>query len=79
MGESGSVEELAKKKGVSMAQIAIAWILTKDGQSRFPCTRSLTCGGQFLLVICICLCRRYRTDRGHDEPRQPQGHPRYVA
>ncbi|KAG2122768.1 aryl-alcohol dehydrogenase [Suillus clintonianus] len=27
------VEELAKKKGVSMAQIAIAWILTKDGVS----------------------------------------------
>lgn len=26
-----SVEELAKKKGVTMAQIAIAWILTKDG------------------------------------------------
>ncbi|KAL1947094.1 hypothetical protein VTO73DRAFT_14055 [Trametes versicolor] len=25
------VEELAKKKGVTMAQIAIAWILTKDG------------------------------------------------
>jgi len=27
------VEELAKKKGVTMAQIAIAWILTKDGVS----------------------------------------------
>ncbi|KAG1722574.1 aryl-alcohol dehydrogenase [Suillus lakei] len=27
------VEELAKKKGVSMAQIAIAWILTKEGVS----------------------------------------------
>lgn len=26
------VEELAKKKGVTMAQIAIAWILTKDGE-----------------------------------------------
>ncbi|KAG9315332.1 aryl-alcohol dehydrogenase [Chiua virens] len=25
------VEEVAKKKGVSMAQVAIAWILTKDG------------------------------------------------
>ncbi|KAH7884737.1 aryl-alcohol dehydrogenase [Phlebopus sp. FC_14] len=25
------VEELAKRKGVSMAQVAIAWILTKDG------------------------------------------------
>ncbi|KAG0702473.1 aryl-alcohol dehydrogenase [Suillus ampliporus] len=28
-----SVEELAKKRGVTMAQIAIAWILTKDGVS----------------------------------------------
>ncbi|KAG1738378.1 aryl-alcohol dehydrogenase [Suillus paluster] len=27
------VEELAKKKGVTMAQIAISWILTKDGVS----------------------------------------------
>lgn len=27
------VEELAKKKGVTMAQIAIAWILTKEGVS----------------------------------------------
>ncbi|KAG2335354.1 aryl-alcohol dehydrogenase [Suillus weaverae] len=27
-----SVEELAKKKGVTMAQIAIAWILTKEGE-----------------------------------------------
>lgn len=35
MGGSGSVEELAKKKGVTMAQIAIAWILTKDGQLSF--------------------------------------------
>jgi aryl-alcohol dehydrogenase-like predicted oxidoreductase len=26
------VEELAKKKGVTMAQIAIAWILTKEGK-----------------------------------------------
>ena len=25
------MEELAKKKGVSMAQIALAWILAKDG------------------------------------------------
>ena len=29
-----SVEELAKKKGVSMAQISIAWSLSKDGTSR---------------------------------------------
>ncbi|KAG1905203.1 aryl-alcohol dehydrogenase [Suillus fuscotomentosus] len=28
-----SVEELARKKGVTMAQIAIAWILTKEGIS----------------------------------------------
>ena len=27
-----SVEEIAKKKGVSMAQIAVAWILSKDRQ-----------------------------------------------
>ncbi|KAG0693699.1 aryl-alcohol dehydrogenase [Suillus ampliporus] len=27
------VEELAKKKGITMAQVAIAWILTKDGVS----------------------------------------------
>ena len=26
-----SVEEIAKKKGVSMAQIALAWMLTKPG------------------------------------------------
>lgn len=26
---------MATRKGVSMAQIAIAWIITKDGQSRF--------------------------------------------
>ncbi|KAG1835314.1 NADP-dependent oxidoreductase domain-containing protein [Suillus variegatus] len=30
------VEELAKKKGVTMAQIAIAWILTKDGEVSAP-------------------------------------------
>ena len=28
-----SVEELANKKGVSMAQISIAWMLSKDGVS----------------------------------------------
>ena len=28
-----SVEELAKKKGVSMAQISLAWMLTKPGVS----------------------------------------------
>lgn len=28
-----SVEELSKKKGVSMAQIATAWVLAKDGMS----------------------------------------------
>ena len=27
------VEEVAKKKGVSMAQIAVAWTLAKDGVS----------------------------------------------
>jgi len=26
-----SVEKLAKKKGITMAQVALAWILTKDG------------------------------------------------
>lgn len=28
---SSSVEELAQKKGISMAQVALAWILTKPG------------------------------------------------
>ena len=28
---TGRIEELAKKKGASMAQIAIAWILAKPG------------------------------------------------
>ncbi|KAG2063029.1 hypothetical protein BDR04DRAFT_1202457, partial [Suillus decipiens] len=27
-----SVKELAKKKGITMAQVALAWILTKDGE-----------------------------------------------
>ncbi len=31
----GRVEEIAKKKGVSMAQIACAWSLQKDGELRF--------------------------------------------
>ena len=29
------VEKLSKNKGVSMAQISIAWILSKDGKSAF--------------------------------------------
>jgi aryl-alcohol dehydrogenase-like predicted oxidoreductase len=32
--ESGSVEEVAKARGVSMAQVSLAWILAKDGESR---------------------------------------------
>jgi aryl-alcohol dehydrogenase-like predicted oxidoreductase len=28
------VEALAKKRGVSMAQIATAWVLSKDGEFR---------------------------------------------
>lgn len=28
-----SVEELAKKKGVTMAQLALAWSLSKEGES----------------------------------------------
>ena len=27
----GRVEALAKKKGISMAQVATAWLLSKDG------------------------------------------------
>lgn len=30
-----SVEEVANKRGVSMAQVSIAWILSKEGQLRF--------------------------------------------
>ena len=30
-----SVEELSKKKGASMAQIAIAWSMAKDGEPPF--------------------------------------------
>ncbi len=29
---SNRVEELAKKKGLSMAQLSIAWILSKEGK-----------------------------------------------
>lgn len=29
------VEEIAKKRGVSMAQVATAWVLSKDGRE-FP-------------------------------------------
>lgn len=29
------VEEIAKKKGISMAQVAVAWILSKDGASSY--------------------------------------------
>ena len=29
----GRVEEIAKKKDISMAQVALAWILSKDGMS----------------------------------------------
>jgi aryl-alcohol dehydrogenase-like predicted oxidoreductase len=32
--EFGSVEEVAKARGVSMAQVSLAWILAKDGESR---------------------------------------------
>ncbi|KAG2063003.1 hypothetical protein BDR04DRAFT_1164371 [Suillus decipiens] len=31
-GQTDSVKELAKKKGITMAQVALAWILTKDGE-----------------------------------------------
>lgn len=30
---NGSVEEIAKKRGLSMAQISTAWILSKEGVS----------------------------------------------
>ena len=30
------VEEIAKKKGVSMAQIATAWVMAKDGKKLLP-------------------------------------------
>jgi aryl-alcohol dehydrogenase-like predicted oxidoreductase len=32
--EPGSVEEVAKARGASMAQVSLAWILAKDGESR---------------------------------------------
>ena len=34
--EHASVEELAKKRNVSMAQVALAWTLTKEGSLNFP-------------------------------------------
>jgi aryl-alcohol dehydrogenase-like predicted oxidoreductase len=30
------VEEIAKKRGVSMAQVATAWVLSKDGTDFLP-------------------------------------------
>ena len=30
-----SVEEIANKRGVSMAQVSVAWTLSKEGQLRF--------------------------------------------
>ena len=33
--EHASVEELAKKRNVSMAQVALAWTLTKEGSLNF--------------------------------------------
>lgn len=33
LSESNRVEKIAKAKGVSMAQIAVAWVLAKDGVS----------------------------------------------
>ena len=33
--EHASVEELAKKRNVSMAQVALAWTLTKEGSLKF--------------------------------------------
>ena len=29
------VEEVAKKRGISMAQVSIAWILSKDGDEHY--------------------------------------------
>lgn len=81
VGHTFSVEELAKKKGVTMAQIAIAWILTKDGQRHLPCHIGAVCTDTPLLRAGRVRRQSRRCDRahrGHDESRQPQGHPRYA-
>jgi len=37
------VEKLAKKRGVSMAQIATAWCLSKDGKAYLNCLLIYSC------------------------------------
>ena len=63
---SRRVEELAKKKGVSMAQISIAWSLSKDGTS---CVRSLVYAAD--AVRHWAYCSRERAHRWDDEPQAP--------
>lgn len=36
------IEELAKKKGISMAQVAIAWCLNRDGELSYCCSSAVS-------------------------------------
>jgi hypothetical protein len=50
--EHARVEELAKKRDVSMAQIGLAWTLTKEGSLEFPFLSGIRV--HTLTYFCFC-------------------------
>jgi aryl-alcohol dehydrogenase-like predicted oxidoreductase len=58
----GRVEKLAKEKGVSMAQVSLAWVLSKDAVSAPICGTTRLSNLEDLVGMCTCL-------RLHEDPR----------
>lgn len=65
-----SVDEIAKKRGISMAQIAIAWLLSKEGEHQATFIPQM-CAYEFLR-------RRYRAYCWHHKPPESAGYRRSV-
>jgi hypothetical protein len=67
-----SVAELAQKKGASMAQISLAWTMSKDGELQI---QDILKGDWTLtLAVCSCIC----ADHWHYIARQIEGSYRCV-
>jgi aryl-alcohol dehydrogenase-like predicted oxidoreductase len=50
----GCVEKLAKEKGVSMAQVSLAWVLSKDAVSAPICGTTRLSNLEDLVGRCLC-------------------------
>jgi aryl-alcohol dehydrogenase-like predicted oxidoreductase len=57
-----SVEELAQKKGITMAQVALAWSFAKPGTSRSPASVSIS--------MFIVARRGDSSNRGNNQPEE---------